>query len=36
MEFDKIWEYQNEGIPSNKDAKNQTWTTYARPMKFSE
>ena len=23
IKYDKIWEYQNEGIPSNKDTKIQ-------------
>ena len=36
IKFDKIWEYQNKGIPSNKDAKIQNWTTHPRLMKFSE
>ena len=29
----KIWEYQNKGVPLKK---NQTLTTYAGQMKFSE
>ena len=30
IKFDKTWGYQNEGIPLNKDAKIQIFTTCAR------